>query len=151
MAAVTGVFIGGGSNDRWGPRAVMIPAFGLLALSFVGLSTSAAFLSGATALVPVLLAVVVWGLAAWAFFPAQQARLMQVAGAKVAPIALSLNASFMYLGFSLGAVLGSFTMMHASVTGLGWVGALCEIAALLIVLATVPGSRTAAVPAPQRG
>ena len=151
MAAVTGVFIGGGSNDRWGPRAVMIPAFGLLALSFVGLSTSAAFLSGATALVPVLLAVVVWGLAAWAFFPAQQARLMQVAGAKVAPIALSLNASFMYLGFSLGAVLGSFTMMHASVTGLGWVGALCEIAALLIVLATVPGSRTAAVPATQRG
>jgi len=151
MAAVTGVFIGGGSNDRWGPRAVMIPAFGLLALSFVGLSASAAFLSGATALVPVLLAVVVWGLAAWAFFPAQQARLMQVAGAKVAPIALSLNASFMYLGFSLGAVLGSFTMMHASVTGLGWVGALCEIAALLIVLATVPGSRTAAVPATQRG
>jgi predicted MFS family arabinose efflux permease len=152
MAAVTGVFIGGGSNDRWGPRAVMIPAFLLLALSFVSLSASAAFLSGTSAaLVPVLLAVVVWGLAAWAFFPAQQARLMQVAGVKVAPIALSLNASFMYLGFSLGAVLGSFTMIHASVTGLGWVGAVCEIAALLIVLATVPGARAAAVPAAQRG
>jgi len=152
MAAVTGVFIGGGSNDRWGPRAVMIPAFLLLALSFVSLSASAAFLSGTSAaLVPVLLAVVVWGLAAWAFFPAQQARLMQVAGVKVAPIALSLNASFMYLGFSLGAVLGSFTMIHASVTGLGWIGAVCEIAALLIVLATVPGARAAAVPAAQRG
>jgi hypothetical protein len=57
----------------------------------------------------------------------------------------------MYLGFSLGAVLGSFTMIHASVTGLGWVGAVCEIAALLIVLATVPGAHAAALPAPQRG
>jgi predicted MFS family arabinose efflux permease len=152
MAAVAGVFIGGGSNDRWGPRAVMIPAFVLLTLAFISLSASAAFLSGTSAaLVPVLLAVVVWGLAAWAFFPAQQARLMQVAGVKVAPIALSLNASFMYLGFSLGAVLGSFTMMHASVTGLGWVGAVCEIAALVIVLATVPGARATAVPATQRG
>ena len=87
--------------------------------------------------VPVLVAVVLWGLAAWGFYPAQQALIMRYAGVKVAPIALSLNASFMYLGFSLGALLGSFTLIHGSVVSLGWVGALCEIVALLIVLATV--------------
>jgi predicted MFS family arabinose efflux permease len=63
---------------------------------------------------------------------------MQVAGNKTAPIALSLNASFMYLGFSLGAMLGSFTLLHAPLTSLGLVGAACEILALLVVLLTVP-------------
>jgi predicted MFS family arabinose efflux permease len=148
IAAVTGLFIGGTINDRFGARTVMIPAFLLLALAFVSLSVSGTLLSGRSALVPVLLAIVVWGLTAWAFFPAQQARLMQVAGVKVAPIALSLNASFMYVGFSLGALVGSFTMIHGSVTSLGWVGALCEILALLIVLATVRRARTSPLPAP---
>jgi predicted MFS family arabinose efflux permease len=147
VAAVTGLFIGGTINDRFGARTVMIPAFLLLALAFVSLSVSGILLPGRSALVPVLLAIVVWGLSAWAFFPAQQARLMQVAGIKVAPIALSLNASFMYLGFSLGALLGSFTMIHGSVTSLGWAGALCEILALLIVLATVPRACTSPVAA----
>jgi predicted MFS family arabinose efflux permease len=147
VAAVTGLFIGGTINDRFGARTVMIPAFLLLSLAFVSLSVSGILLPVRSALVPVLLAIVVWGLSAWAFFPAQQARLMQVAGVKVAPIALSLNASFMYLGFSLGALLGSFTMIHGSVTSIGWVGALCETLALLIVLATVPRACTSPVAA----
>jgi predicted MFS family arabinose efflux permease len=147
IAAVTGLFIGGGINDRFGARTVMIPAFLLLALAFASLSASEAFLSGKNALAPVLAAVVVWGLSAWAFFPAQQARLMQVAGIKVAPIALSLNASFMYLGFSLGAMLGSFTLIHSSVISLGWVGALCEVLALSIVLATMRAACAAPAPA----
>jgi predicted MFS family arabinose efflux permease len=138
VAAATGLFIGGTLSDRFGARAVMIPAFTFLALAFVSLSASGVYLSGTSALAPVLTAIVVWGLAAWGFFPAQQARLMQVAGNKTAPIALSLNASFMYLGFSLGAMLGSFTLLHAPLTSLGLVGAACEILALLVVLLTVP-------------
>ena len=92
--------------------------------------------SGRFAIAPVSVAIVIWGLAAWAFFPAQQSRLMQAAGLKIAAIALSLNASFMYLGFSLGATLGSLVLMHAPVTLLGFVGAVCEIAALSTMLAT---------------
>ncbi len=137
VSAVIGLFLGGTLSDRFGPRAVMIPAFIFLALAFVGLSAIGHFLSGASALAPVTAAIVIWGLAAWGFFPAQQSRLMQVAGVKNASIALSLNASFMYLGFSLGAMLGSLVLMHASVTTLGLVGAICEIAAVLIVLPTV--------------
>jgi predicted MFS family arabinose efflux permease len=52
----------------------------------------------------------------------------------------------MYLGFSLGALLGSFTLLHGSVASLGWVGALCEIAALLAVLVTTRGANTSAAP-----
>jgi predicted MFS family arabinose efflux permease len=134
VAAVTGLFLGGTMNDRFGPRMVMIPAFALLALAFASLSILPNFLAGNGLLAGVLVAIAIWGVTAWGFFPAQQARLMAIAGVKVAPIVLSLNASFMYLGFSLGAALGSFTLIHAGVTSLGWVGALCEIAALVIVL-----------------
>jgi predicted MFS family arabinose efflux permease len=137
VAAAAGLFIGGVANDAIGARAVMIPAFVLLSLAFASLSASAAFLSHKEALVPVFLAVIVWGVTAWGFFPAQQARLIEIAGLKVAPIVLSLNASFMYLGFSIGAVLGSFTLIQSSVVSLGWVAALCEIVALVVVLATV--------------
>ena len=115
-----------------------------MTLSFLGLSATGHYLSGTTALAPITAAIVIWGLAAWAFFPAQQSQLMQVAGLKTAAIALSLNASFMYLGFSLGAMLGSLVLMHAAVTTLGLVGAVCEIGAVLIVLPTVP-SRAAEI------
>jgi predicted MFS family arabinose efflux permease len=144
VSAVVGLFLGGTLSDRFGSRAVMIPAFAFLTLSFIGLSAAGHYLSGTSALAAVAAAIVIWGLAAWAFFPAQQSQLMQVAGLKTAAIALSLNASFMYLGFSLGAMLGSLVLMHAAVTALGLVGAVCEIGAVLIVLATVPARAASA-------
>jgi predicted MFS family arabinose efflux permease len=137
-SAVIGLFLGGTLSDRFGSGAVVIPAFAFLTLSFIGLTAIGHFLSGKSALAPVAAAIVIWGMAAWGFFPAQQSRLMQVAGLKTAAITLSLNASFMYLGFSLGAMLGSLVLMHAPVTMLGLVAAVCEIAAVLIVLRTVP-------------
>ena len=141
VSAVFGLFLGGTLSDRFGPRAVMIPAFAFLTLSFVGLSAIGYFLSGESALAPVAAAIVIWGLAAWGFFPAQQSRLMQVAGLKTASITLSLNSSFMYLGFSLGAMLGSLALLHTSVATLGLIAAVCEIGAVLVVLITIP-SRT---------
>jgi predicted MFS family arabinose efflux permease len=146
-AAVTGLFAGGAISDRFGTRAIMIPAFVLLALAFASLSFVPSVAAGKTLLACVLVAIVMWGIAGWGFFPAQQARLIGIAGVKVAPIALSLNASFMYLGFSLGAALGSFALIHASAASLGWVAALCEIAALAIVLLATRPARAAAAPA----
>jgi predicted MFS family arabinose efflux permease len=143
-AAVAGLFSGGAISDRLGTRAVMIPAFVLLALAFASLSIMPSFAAGKTLLASALVAIVVWGVAGWGFFPAQQARLLQIAGVKVASIVLSLNASFMYLGFSLGAALGSFTLIHGSAASLGWVAALCEMAALAIVLLATRPARAAA-------
>jgi predicted MFS family arabinose efflux permease len=50
---------------------------------------------------------------------------------------LSLNASFMYIGFSIGAALGALTLAHASVGSLGWVAAVCELAAVLLTVAII--------------
>src|SRR5207237_6744043 len=74
----------------------------------------------------------------------------QIVVVKLAPIVLSLNASFMYLGFSLGAALGGFTLIHATVTKLGWVGAACELAALTLFLKTRAGTRAQGTPAAEK-
>jgi len=90
----------------------------------------------------ILLAIAMWGVSAWSFFPVQQARLISIAGVKVAPVALSLNASFQFLGFSSGAALGSLTLANASSLALGWVGAICVIAALSLALAACRRARS---------
>ena len=146
LSAATGIFIGGTLTDKRGPQAVIAVALIFLALAFASLSVSAALLTKAVAIGPVMVAIVVWGLSAWAFFPAQQTRLIGVAGIRVAPIVLSLNASFMFLGFSLGAALGSVTLTYAAPSALGWVGGLCVLASLLLSIRTMRA--TAAMPEP---
>ena len=135
VAAMVGLSISGRAVDRFGPRAVIIPSLAVLVAAFVVLSSSAHLLGKSIAIVPIVISVVAWGIAHWAFYPGQQAGLVGIAGVKTAPVVLSLNASFMYLGFSLGAGLGSITLTYSSVANLGFVGAVCEVAALLLTLA----------------
>jgi predicted MFS family arabinose efflux permease len=146
LSAAIGIFAGGTLTDRHGPQPVIVLGLALTALAFASLSVSATLLSQAVAVAPVMVAIVVWGLSAWAFFPAQQTRLIGVAGIRVAPIVLSLNASFMFLGFSLGAALGSVTLAYATPSALGWGGGLCVLASLSLSIRTM--RTTAAMPEP---
>jgi predicted MFS family arabinose efflux permease len=146
LSAAAGIFAGGTLTDKHGAERVIVFGLIFLALAFASLSMSAMLLPKAVAVGPVLVAIVVWGLSAWAFFPAQQARLIGIAGIRVAPIALSLNASFMFLGFSFGAALGSVTLTYAAPSALGWVGGLCVLASLWLSIRTMRAR--AAAPAP---
>jgi predicted MFS family arabinose efflux permease len=143
-SAFVGLFLGGVINDKIGARRAIIIALPLMAIALASLSVSAAYAAQSGALLPVLAAVAVWGMTAWGFFPPQQARLIGIAGLKNAPIILSLNGSFMYLGFSLGAALGSATLALGGVSALGWVGAICVVASLLLFLVTDPRARAPA-------
>ena len=136
VAAVIGLRLGGRLTDRFGYFPVIVASLSALVLAFLILSTSAVILPPPTARAPILLAIVLWGVSAWSFWPAQQARLISIAGVKVAPVALSLNASFQFLGFSSGAALGSLTLTSASPLALGWVGAVCVAAALSLAAVT---------------
>ncbi len=129
VSAGAGVLFSGKLVDRRGARAVVVPALLLGALSFVVLSGVAHLVPMAYALIPVILAVIVWGSTHWGFYPGQQSRLMGIAGLHLAPIALSLNASFMYLGFSLGAGVGSLIVLSSGTANLGWGAAAFELAA----------------------
>ena len=134
VSAAVGVFIGGKAVDRLGSRQVIIPCLALSILAFSLLSLSAHWLPKTLALIPVLIGVIAWGIAHWSFYPAQQPGLVSTAGLRGTSIALSLNASFMYLGFSLGAALGSLTLSLTSVSNLGWTAAACEMAALILAV-----------------
>jgi predicted MFS family arabinose efflux permease len=135
-SAGVGLVIGGTLTDKIGANFTVGVALPLTAAALISFSASALWLAPGTALVPVLLAVALWGMAHWGFWPGQQSRLIAIAGLKVASVALSLNASFMYLGFSLGAMLGSFTLLNGSVADLGWVGGSSILASLALFLAT---------------
>jgi predicted MFS family arabinose efflux permease len=129
VSAALGVTFGGVLNDRFGSRRVILTSLALLVTAFLTMSASVHLLSPAAARIPVLAAIVVWGLAAWSFFPAQQARLLSEAGVKLASVTLSLNASFMFAGFASGAALGAAMISRGSPADLGWVGAACVAAA----------------------
>lgn len=144
LSAAFGLIASGTATDRIGPRRVITSALILAAIALSSLSNWGHLLTPKAALLPVLATVIAWGAAHWGFWPAQQARLIGIAGLKVASVILSLNASFMYLGFSAGAALGSLTLEHLSVLDLGWVGGSSVLASLILFLAI---SRERRVPA----
>ncbi|NUB14687.1 hypothetical protein GAY28_19785 [Azospirillum brasilense] len=94
-------------------------------------------LGRSAALVPTLAAVAVWGFSVWSFFPAQMARLIAAGTAAQAPVALALNTSTMYLGFSLGSALGAGVVGSGAVWGIGVIAGLSELIALALNRHTV--------------
>lgn len=130
-AAAAGVTVGGHLNDRLGSRRVVRLSLLLLTLAFWTLG-AATLLAPHTALVPVLLAVAVWGFSVWAFFPAQMARLIAAGPPAQAPVALSLNTSTMYLGFSLGSAAGAGILAGGWIAGIGLFAGCCALAGLLL-------------------
>jgi predicted MFS family arabinose efflux permease len=129
ICAIGGVALGGHGNDWLGTRKTQAVALPLQILAFAGLTVAALF-AAPHALPALLPLVALWGLSAWGFFPPQQARLVGVAGLEHTPVALSLNASFMYFGFSLGAALGSVVITFTTVAWIGAAGAICLVGAI---------------------
>ena len=121
-SAFVGLVAGGRLTDRIGAHRVIAVALPILALALASLSVSSRLFSPDMAMIPMLVAIVVWGASAWGFFPAQQARLIGITGAASAPVILSLNASSQYAGFAIGAALGGIVLADRSLTDLGWTG-----------------------------
>jgi predicted MFS family arabinose efflux permease len=134
LAAGLGLLVSGTATDRLGTEVVRRASLTGVVVALAGLAVVANAVAPTRALVPVLAAIALWGMCSWAFFPAQQTRLIEIVGVPAAPVALSLNASFMYLGFSLGAALGGFSLVHIDARHLGFVGAGCELVALTLLL-----------------
>lgn len=141
VAAAIGVFAGGALGDRVGNRPMSVATLAILTATFASLSVLPFTLRPAVANAAVLAAIAIWGVAAWAFYPSQLSRLVHISGHSLAPVALSLNASFLNLGLSFGALLGSITLSQGSAINLGWVGAICELMALGFLLTSLRRER----------
>ncbi|WP_207476158.1 MFS transporter [Arenibaculum pallidiluteum] len=129
VAACLGSVVGGRVVDRFGARSVAGWGLTVSALALAGL----AFVEDMPVLAVGL--TMVWGVAGWAVNPAQQTRLIMAEPA-LAQISLSLQASGIYLGSALGSLFGSLVVAAGLSPRLGLLGALCEFAALLLLLRT---------------
>lgn len=136
VSAVTGMVLGGRLTDKLGSIRSIVIALSVLTASFVSLSIIGEYVSPANALIPVIASVVLWGASVWGFIPAQVHRLVALGGISVAPVVLSLNASFMYAGFSIGSALGGVAVSSGAEVHLGLLGGLLEFASLCVLLLT---------------
>ena len=129
LCAAAGVMTGGILNDRFGAGTVVRGSLMLLALSFLALAVATVLPPGVS-LGLVMVAVAVWGFTVWSFFPAQMARLIGAGAPSQAPVALALNTSTMYFGFSIGSALGATVLGAGAIWAIGVVAAMAELIAL---------------------
>ena len=125
--APIGTLIGGRLTDRLGAvglltivclcQIAMLPVFSALPLP-VGWLFAAIF---------------AWSVVGWAFAPAQQVRLVDLAP-RLAPVLLSLNAAAIYIGIALGSALGGLVIGAAGIAWLGLAGGITALGALGLLL-----------------
>jgi predicted MFS family arabinose efflux permease len=134
VAAAIGNTLGGAMSDRIGPlRTSTLGLIGMM-LSLTLQSAALTFAPPATAGVLFLVFIFTQGIAGWMFYPGQVAHLVRITP-EASVIALSLNASAMYIGFAGGSALGGVVLSTLSSNHLGWIGGCAEAAALVLVLA----------------
>ncbi len=132
LGSTVGNFLSGLATDRLGPRRVIAPVLAGMVGLFALLSLVGTLFSPEAARWLVVPLIALWGFVGFSFPSAQQAHIVTLAP-KLAPITLSLNSSAIYLGASLGALLGSLVVAHGGLSELGWVGATCEASAFLLL------------------
>ncbi|MFC5718952.1 MFS transporter [Streptomyces gamaensis] len=103
LFAIVGSYLSGHGADKWGAVKVLTLALTIFTVNHFLLSVWAATI--ATAVVYMVL----WGLTGWATIPPQQHRLVRMTG-PASSIAISLNASALYLGIGLGGLLGGWVV-----------------------------------------
>ncbi|PKV91971.1 putative MFS family arabinose efflux permease [Amycolatopsis echigonensis] len=127
IGGAIGNFAGGRAADKWGPRKPLL----IILVGFTVVMVLLPFT--ATTVVGAGITLFVWGLANWSFSPPLQHRLIELSPGH-AGLALSLNASAIYLGVGLSGVVGGAVLTSAGPTVLPEVAAVLAAAAMLVVL-----------------
>lgn len=130
VASLIGSTLGGVASDRFGSARTIPVALTVLLSALTSLSVLTSGRPSQTAVWIGCAVMVVWGVSAWSFSPAQQHRLIGLSG-KAAGIVVPLIPSAIYLGSALGAAIGGLFVAYGHVEGLGYFGGFCELSALL--------------------
>lgn len=145
IGAALGNPLGGQLSDRIGAQATVTIA-AVLNIGFLLLLGAIPMLPQAAILPGYFAFMVAWGVAGWMFVPGQVSRVVALSPSS-APLALSLNASFLYLGTALGALVGGLVLERLPINELGLVAAIFPALALGVLIL----SRPRAVPMPRLG
>ena len=131
-AAAIGNMLGGTLSDRIGHVPTATLGLASLALALTLQSLALKYAAPLPAGYLMLLLVFCAGVGGWAVFPAQIANMVRLEP-EVSMIALSLNASAMYLGFAVGSAAGGIVLAALQPSDLGWIGGCCAAAALALL------------------
>lgn len=115
-AGVVGTLVGGWANDRFGSLITLRVQLTVLITMMTLLPLTAGNIAAT------LVTLVVWGVAGFGLMVPQQSRLAGLSPAQ-APLLLSLNASMLYIGTALGAIISGAMIEKVGFAHLGWVGA----------------------------
>lgn len=140
VGSAIGNLVSGAATDRVGPQKVIYVVLASLVVLFVVLGLAGTLLSPAVARWVVIPTIAIWGFVGWSFPSAQQARIVAM-DPRQAPLTLSLNASAIYLGVSLGAFLGSLMVARGAIGSIGLGAAVCEAAAFGLLVVTARRKR----------
>jgi predicted MFS family arabinose efflux permease len=149
VAGWIGSTVGGRLTDRNGPIRTLAAGLTILSASYAVYSLIAYAGPSPIAMATVIVALVIGAMAGWSFHPSQTARLVQLVPSN-AVVALSLNASALYIGNAAGAALGGLTLSFGTAAELGFTAAACQAAALAMLFLAVR-SATYRVAQPQPG
>ncbi|MGW8426713.1 MFS transporter [Peribacillus simplex] len=127
IASLIGSKVGGLLADRIGIVRTLVGSMAVHIISLVLLSTVSGF-GWVMVTLPLL---IIWEIAAWTFGPTQNFNLVSLTP-EASSIVLSLNSSFVQLGFAAGAGIGGIVAGRSSIQEISWVGATSVVIALLI-------------------
>ncbi|HMN86253.1 MAG TPA: MFS transporter [Bauldia sp.] len=144
VASALGNAYGGIVVDRIGAVRTQSASLSTLVVALLALSLVATAMPVPLAAFATVALLAVWGVAGWAFYPAQSARLVDIAP-EAPVVALSLNSSALFFGQAAGATFGSLVVTRLGPADLGWAGA---AVALLALAALAWSTRPSKAPAP---
>lgn len=131
VGAAFGNFLGGQLADRFGATKTVIAASILNTVALILVSWIMT-LPHEFAGIVLIAHMVVWGVIAWMFPPAQASRILAIAP-ESAPLALSLNYSALYLGVAIGSMIGGVVITNLGLNYLGTVGSIFSILGLAVI------------------
>lgn len=127
IASLIGAKTGGKLADRFGARKTLMASMLVQISSLLILSLIAGIR------VPTLIFLIIYEMSAWTFGPTQNYNLVTLAP-EAYGIMLSLNSSFVQMGFATGAGIGGLAISSFSVLSITIVGAISVLIALIIRL-----------------
>jgi DHA1 family putative efflux transporter-like MFS transporter len=135
IASLIGSKLGGFLADRIGTARTLVSSMVVQALALALLSIVARTTIAAISLL------MLWTIAAWTFGPTQNFNLISLAP-EASGIVLSLNSSFVQLGFAVGAGIGGIAVGGLSIMAITWIGAASVAVASVVAVVSFGRARS---------
>ncbi len=136
IGSLIGSRLGGFLADRIGVTRTLFCSMAIQALALVLQSTVSGWI------IVTIVFLVVWEISVWTFGPTQNFKLVSLAP-EASSIVLSLNSSFVQMGFAAGAGIGGIAIRSFSIMAIPWISVISVVLAAIIAVLSLSRSRSA--------